>query len=43
MAIGPRTTKQLALLMDSVNEADPLALDAETLREIETRLASAGA
>lgn len=43
VAIGPRTTKQLALLVDSVNEADPLALDAETLREIETRLASAGA
>ncbi len=43
VAVGPRNTKQLALMMDSVNEVDPLALDAETLREIETRLASAGA
>lgn len=43
VAIGPRNTKQLTLLVDSVNQADPLALDEGTLREIETRLASAGA
>jgi aryl-alcohol dehydrogenase-like predicted oxidoreductase len=43
VAIGPRDIKHLTLLVDGVSKADPLALDAKTLGEIETRLAAAGA
>ena len=43
VAIGPRDVKHLAMLVDGVAKADPLALDARTLGDIETRLAAAGA
>ncbi|MCB9630185.1 MAG: aldo/keto reductase [Sandaracinaceae bacterium] len=43
VAIGPRDVKHLALLVEGVSKADPLSLNAATLREIETLLASAGA